>query len=85
MKKTTSFIKAFLGKCASYSDYDRLIQLCDSIAIAIRRVCLMEKRLVDVVLRHGVNPLTVHKWKALMQIFEEFQIKNRRSALFPVS
>ena len=39
-------------------DYDRLIQLCDSISLP-EGVCLMEKRLVDVALRHGVGGNTI--------------------------
>ena len=54
-----------------YTPYDRLIQLCDSIALPAGPV-LMEKRFVDVALRHGFNALTLDKWRAFMQIKREF-------------
>ena len=54
-----------------YTSYDRLIQLCDALCLPEGPV-LMEKRFVDVSLRHGVNPLTVEKWRAFLAIKEEF-------------
>lgn len=54
-----------------YTAYDRLIQLCDSLALPHGPV-LIEKRFVDVVLRHGVNPHTVEKWRAFLTIKQEF-------------
>ena len=59
----------------SYSDYDRLIQLCDSIALP-EGVCLLEKRLLDVALRHGVNAYTVPKWKSVFDIWDYFSQKS---------
>ena len=50
-----------------YTDYDRLIQLCDCLALP-DGFCLVEKRLVDVALRHGFNDLTLSKWRAFLQI-----------------
>jgi len=57
---------------ATYTDYDRLIQLCDSLSLP-EGICLMEKRLIDVALRHGTNDLVVPKWKALFSIFNDFE------------
>ena len=54
-----------------YTAYDRLIQLCDSLALPTGPV-LMEKRFVDVALRHGVNALTVEKWRAFLTIKDVF-------------
>lgn len=54
-----------------YTPYDRLIQLCDSIALPHGPV-LVEKRFVDVALRHGVNAFTVEKWRAFLAVKEEF-------------
>jgi hypothetical protein len=54
-----------------YTAYDRLIQLCDSLALPHGPV-LIEKRLVDVALRLGVNALTVEKWRAFLAIKDEF-------------
>lgn len=66
-------IKTILAE-AVYSDYDRLIQLCDCLALP-SGICLMEKRLVDVALRHGTNELTIEKWKKIFSIFNYFQGK----------
>lgn len=59
---------------APCDDYDRLIQLCDSLAVPTG-FCLMEKRWVDVVLRYGPNPLLVPKWKALYAIQHDFEAR----------
>lgn len=47
----------------TYTPYDHLLQLCDALALASGFV-LMEKRMLDVPLRHGTNELTVDKWRA---------------------
>lgn len=64
------FMKNFLSARPA-DDYDRLIQLCDSISLP-EGVCLMEKRLVDVALRHGVGGNTISKWKAFLSLRDEF-------------
>ncbi len=55
-----------------YDEYDRLIQLCDALGAA-EGFCLMEKRLVDVVLQHGANECTQAKWKALFEVKSHFE------------
>ena len=55
-----------------YDDYDRLIQLCDALALPTG-FCLMEKRMVDVVLRHGTNEYMLPKWKATFDIKTYFE------------
>lgn len=55
-----------------FDDYDRLLQLCDAIALPDGFV-LMEKRMMDVALRHGVNKYTVPKWKATFEIKNHFE------------
>ncbi len=72
-----------LGK-AVYSDYDRLIQLCDSLASA-EGVCLMEKRLLDVAMRYGVKPHSQAYWQEMFKIRDDFSNKIGGSiyALFP--
>lgn len=57
---------------AEMDDYDRLLQLCDALALA-EGICLIEKRLVDVVIRNGVNPHLQGKWRATMEIREDFE------------
>lgn len=57
---------------AVYDDYDRLIQLCDSLAVP-GGFCLMEKRWVDVAFRYGVNDHTVRKWRKLCALQRAFE------------
>lgn len=67
--------KAFLDefvKHAVYDDYDRLVQLCDALALPTG-FCLLEKRFVDVALRYGVHPATVERWKAVLAIKDRFE------------
>jgi len=55
-----------------YDDYDRLIQLCDSLAMAEGYV-LMEKRMLDVLLRYGPNEYVVPKWQATFRLRDDFE------------
>lgn len=77
------FVRAYLEQ-AVYTDYDRLIQLCDALALP-DGLCLIEKRLVDVALRHGFNECTLDKWRAFMQLQHDFEEKLGQSiyALLP--
>ena len=52
-----TFIDDYLAQ-VEYDDYDRLIQLCDALANA-SGFCLMEKRMLDVGLRYGINEYAV--------------------------
>ncbi len=65
-------------------DYDKLIQLCDALSWG-SGVCLMEKRMVDVIRRHGVTPLTQKKLNSTTAIFEYFEgrIGKNLYSLFP--
>ena len=66
-------------KGIEYDDTDRLIQLCDAIALP-EGFCLMEKRLVDVLIRHRkYNEFTIPKWEALFAIKEDFETRIGRS------
>jgi hypothetical protein len=65
------FITRTLSEC-EYNEYDRLIQLCDALALP-SGYCLIEKRLVDVALRHGVNEYSVPRWKAYLELQKEFE------------
>lgn len=71
-KQQLVFLQNFLDRC-EYNHYDRLIQLCDAIFLP-NGACILEKRLVDVALRHGVNNLSVEKWKAFMQLKKQFDL-----------
>ncbi|MCM1304465.1 MAG: HD domain-containing protein [Lachnospiraceae bacterium] len=64
------FLRNFL-KETEYDDYDILIQLCDAISLP-NGACIMEKRLVDVALRHGLPDFTLDKWKAFMKAKKHF-------------
>lgn len=65
------FVKDYLAG-AEFTPYDKLIQLCDAVS-SPTGFCLIEKRMVDVAIRRGVNDFTVEKWEAFFQIQEEFQ------------
>jgi hypothetical protein len=65
------FMNDFLMR-VEYDDYDRLIQLCDCISLP-SGFCLMEKRLIDVSMRYGVNEFSVSRWKAYLAIVQDFE------------
>lgn len=68
-----SFMKSFLENSV-YDDYDRLVQLCDALALPTE-FCLLEKRFVDVTIRYGIHPATVDRWKKILEIKEQFERK----------
>ncbi len=61
-----------------YDDYDRLLQLCDTIALP-SGFCLIEKRFIDVALRYGVSDHIVPKWKKYLELKDYFDQKIGRS------
>lgn len=66
------FMESFVAD-AIYDDYDRLVQLCDALALPTG-FCLLEKRFVDVTIRYGFHPATIDRWKKVLEIkalFEE--------------
>lgn len=65
------FVKDYLDNI-DFSVYDKLIQLCDALALPTG-YCLMEKRMLDVAIRHGVNQYTIEKWKATFEIQNYFE------------
>lgn len=46
--------------------------LCDCLALPTG-FCLIEKRLVDIALRHGFNDYTLEKWRAFFAIRARFE------------
>ncbi|HWT75896.1 MAG TPA: HD domain-containing protein [Mobilitalea sp.] len=66
-----AFMQHYIEKI-EYDDYDKLFQLCDSLALA-DGFCLLEKRFVDVHRRYGVNEYTVPRWNAVFEIKEYFE------------
>lgn len=67
------FMERFI-KNAVYDDYDRLVQLCDALALPTG-FCLLEKRFVDVALRYGTPPVIVERWKKTLEIKDFFEEK----------
>ena len=59
------FIQNFLDT-HPMDEYDRLIQLCDAVSLP-QGACIMEKRFVDVALRHNVQPYTIARWKGYLE------------------
>lgn len=72
-KEDYLFMKEFVAN-AVYDDYDRLVQLCDALALPTG-FCLLEKRFVDVTIRYGVHPAAVDRWKKIIEIKELFEEK----------
>jgi hypothetical protein len=70
-----AFIQDYLAK-VEFDDYDRLIQLCDALAMAEGFV-LMEKRMLDVAIRYGLNDgvsaFSVRKWRKKFEIRDDFE------------
>lgn len=71
------FVRRYLEGVV-YDDYDRLLQLCDALALP-EGFCLLEKRFVDVTLRHGVYPALPERWQATLAIKAAFEIELGRS------
>lgn len=65
------FVEKYLSGI-EFNIYDRLIQLCDALALP-SGFCLLEKRMIDVALRHGSSEYMIPKWKATFKIKEEIE------------
>lgn len=64
-------IKEYIMNCQA-DDYDRLIQLCDSLATDYGFV-IIEKRFVDVTRRYGIMEGYVKGWNKTFEIKENFE------------
>ncbi len=64
-------IKAYLMNCEA-DDYDRLIQLCDSLAVDYGFV-ILEKRFVDVTRRYGIMEGYIKGWEIAFAVKESFE------------
>lgn len=64
-------IKEYIMNCEA-DDYDRLIQLCDSLAVDYGFV-ILEKRFVDVVRRYGIMDQYIEGWDRAFEIKESFE------------
>ncbi|MHC1684585.1 MAG: HD domain-containing protein [Clostridiaceae bacterium] len=65
------FIKSYLLNI-EYNEYDRLIQLCDLLALPTG-FSLLEKRMVDIALRYGTNNYTIPIWKEVFKLKNHFK------------
>ncbi|MEN4040761.1 MAG: HDOD domain-containing protein [Anaerolineaceae bacterium] len=72
-----AFVAAYIA-ALTYDDYDRLIQLCDALALP-DGFCLLEQRFVDVALRRGINDLTLERWRATYEIMRSFDARCGKS------
>ena len=68
-----ALIQDYIASCQA-DDYDRLIQLCDGLAVDYG-FCILEKRLVDVVRRYGIEDNTLDRWNAFFAIKEGFEAR----------
>ena len=70
-KEDYEFMKKFIEDVV-YDDYDKLAQICDSLALP-DGFCFLEKRFVDVAMRYGVNEYTTKRWGAIYDIKKYFE------------
>ena len=69
--ETEKAIKNYIINCEP-DDYDRLIQLCDSLAVDYGFV-ILEKRFVDVTRRYGIMEGYIKGWETAFEIKESFE------------
>jgi len=70
-REQLSFLQDYLDR-TQLDNYDILIQLCDAISLP-NGACILEKRFVDVAMRHGLPPFTIEKWRAFLHTKEHFE------------
>lgn len=67
------FLENYLNEI-TYTDYDKLIQLCDALSLATG-YCYVEKKMVNSVMKFGFKDTTINKWKAILELKEYFDRK----------
>jgi hypothetical protein len=72
-KEDYDFIKNYIDATV-YTDYDELLQLCDTLALP-NGFTIVERRLMDVALRYGVDDKTIKRWKAFLMIQNKIESK----------
>ncbi len=65
-------IRDYIMNCGEPDDYDKLIQLCDSLATDYGFV-ILEKRFVDVTRRYGIMEGYIKGWEIAFKIKEDFE------------
>lgn len=71
------FVKDYLSSIDE-NDYDKLIKLCDYISMPSGFV-LIEKRLVEMALRGGINEYTIPRWESTFENKRYFENKIGKS------
>jgi len=61
-----SFIKQYINN-TEYDIYDKLIQLCDSFSMSSGYL-LIEKKMVNSIIRHGMNEKNINRLKASLKL-----------------
>lgn len=69
--KDLRFLRSYLRKI-QYTPYDELIQLCDALALPTG-LCILEKRMIDVFLRHGPTKFMREKWLKTFALKDKFE------------
>lgn len=64
-------VKNYLAKL-EFGPYDRLMQLCDAVSTP-SGYGLIEKRLLNAAMRHGVDAYSVPRWEAYLAIQQDFE------------
>ena len=70
-KENERAIKEYILNCRA-DDYDKLIQLCDSLAVDYGFV-ILEKRFVDVTRRYGIMEGYIKGWEIAFSLKEYFE------------
>ena len=71
------FLDQFLRR-AHYTLYDRLIQLCDAMATG-EGIVAIERRMIDIMLRYGVDHTSVPRWRRLFEMKAEVEQRMGKS------
>ena len=69
----TKFIVEYLNN-AEYTLYDKTIQIADHMGLA-SGITLIDRRIIDIQLRHGFNEKTLDNWKAIFKVQAEIEEK----------
>lgn len=67
-------IKNFIMHCGEADDYDKLIQMCDALAVDYGFV-ILEKRFVDVTRRYGIMESYIKGWDVTFETKEYFECR----------
>lgn len=67
-------IRNYLSE-TTFNDYDKLIQLCDAMALS-SGVCIIDVRIVDIVRRYGFDDCTLKKWDSIFLLQDYFDMKS---------